>query len=97
MINRSQGNFNSSGTIHIGPTAIGDPPVSTTFDGCIGVRDNGSGSYGNLTDFASIEVVGCLDHDIKICIDGSENSRIFLTQTNCSPTYTWGCPQTPCP
>ena len=35
--------------------------------------------------------------DINICIDGSENSRIFLTQFGCSPTYTWTCPQTPCP
>ena len=72
--------------------AIGDPPVSTTFDGCIRVKDNGSGSFGNLGPFSGIQVVGCLAHDIDICIDGDDNGRIRLTQTGCSPTYTWGCP-----
>ncbi|MCH8253473.1 MAG: hypothetical protein IID36_13580, partial [Planctomycetes bacterium] len=92
VINDSQGNFNANGTIHSGPTAIGDPPVGTKFDGCIRVKDNGSGLFGSLGPFARIEVVGCLAHDIDICIDGDDNGKIRLAQMGCSPTYTWGCP-----
>ncbi len=95
VVNASEGDFNANGDILVGPLpGFGDvDPI--TFDGCIQITDNGSGGYGDLN--GDIDVVGCLSHDVDICVEGNINGDITLTQTGCSPQYQVAGTCSPCP
>ena len=74
------------------PTA---PSTRFVYTRCIRIKDDSTdGSHGDNN--GRIAVIGCLSHDINICIDGDNNGTVSLIQTGCFPTYVDTCPSTPC-
>lgn len=93
-INASEGNFDADGDIHVGPSGLSIPDI--TFDGCIHIYDKlGSGDGGDLN--GALTIQGCHDDDLDICIDGSDNGNVTITQTGCTNQVDWSCPAPACP
>lgn len=89
-VNDTQGDFNANGNIVVSGVGSAFQPT-VEFDGCIGVKGNGSGSYGDLN--GRILVTGChaTADDLNICIDGNVNGAVTIRQYSCLNQVGWSC------
>ncbi len=93
VINDAEEVFHAHGDIHIGPSSAdpGNMPA-VTFDGSILIKKEDGGSGGGDL-IGDITVVGCHDttDDLDICICGTNNGKVTITQTNCANQVTYSC------
>lgn len=89
VINDSAGPHDADGNITIGSAF--SPTPGAVFDGCIRVRKQSTGGFGDLN--GNISVWGChaTADPLNICIDGNVNGSINIFQSGCPNQVTWTC------
>ncbi len=82
------GSFDFNGDILFGPESVPLELLDYSFDGCVDIDGNLDGD---------IDIIGCLNVDPAICVEGTTNGTISIIQTDCSETHSVDntCPACP--